>query len=86
MKSRALATEILNRVCSDAISLDRALDEGLPGALETREQSFIRDLCFGVMRWYPQLDFFLDTLLNKPIRKKDFKLRILCWLGLYQVI
>lgn len=85
MQSRALAAKILNRLFVDSLSLNYVLDSELSIISDTREKSFTRDLCFGVMRWYPQLDFFLQELLNKPIRKKNLKLRILCWLGLYQI-
>jgi len=85
MQSRTLAANILNRLIVDTLSLNHVLDSELSIIDDIRDKSFIRDLCFGVMRWHPQLDFFLQELLNKPIRKKDFKLRILCWLGLYQI-
>ncbi|MCG8324017.1 MAG: 16S rRNA (cytosine(967)-C(5))-methyltransferase RsmB, partial [Thiotrichales bacterium] len=86
MQSRALAASIINKTVAESVSLNQVLDSELDPLTDTREQSFIRDLCFGVLRWYPQLDCLLQQLLNKPIRKKNHLLRILCWLGLYQII
>ncbi len=85
MQSRALACVILNRVQTQARSLNQVLETELADQTGSRDGAFIRDLCYGVMRWYPRLDFILQTLLDKPIRKKDINLKNLCRIGLYQI-
>lgn len=85
IQTRALATEILYRLCTESVSLDHLFASHLKAVTGTREKAFVSDLCFGVMRWYPRLDFYLQQLLDKPIRQKNLKLRLLCWVGLYQI-
>lgn len=86
MRSRALATEIVSQVINEQITLTLVLEAGIPNSMDTRDKAFVRDLCFGVMRWSPQLDHILESLLVKPIKRKNLKLRVLCWLGLYQLL
>ena len=46
---------------------------------------FIQELCFGVMRWYTRLDFIVDSLTDKPLKKKDLDLKHLLFIGIYQL-
>lgn len=45
-----------------------------------------KQLCYGVCRWYYQLDALLSLLLNKPLGKKGEKVRLLLLVGLYQLM
>ena len=85
MDTRAIAARILDLVLQEEKHLDLAFSELIPTAIEAREQAFIKELCYGVMRWYYRLEFFLDRLLNKPIRRKDTDIRALILCGLYQL-
>lgn len=85
MQTRALATEILLQLCKERLPLDQLLDSRLDDIDNNRDRAFVQDLCFGVMRWFPRLDWYLEQLLDKPIRNKNLKLRILCWVGIYQL-
>ena len=64
MDTRAIAARILDLVLQEEKHLDLAFSELIPTAIEAREQAFIKELCYGVMRWYYRLEFFLDRLLN----------------------
>ncbi len=43
-------------------------------------------MCYGVMRWYFQLDAVLIKLISKPLRRKDADVRALLLIGLYQLL
>lgn len=50
-----------------------------------KDQAFIQALCFGVCRYYFQLDAIAQALLNKPIRNKEVEIKALVLIGLYQL-
>jgi 16S rRNA (cytosine967-C5)-methyltransferase len=54
-----------------------------PGASDATP--LVRELCFGVCRWYQRLVFYAGVLLDKPLRGKDLDLYCLVLLGLYQL-
>ncbi|MBF8268356.1 MAG: 16S rRNA methyltransferase [Gammaproteobacteria bacterium] len=85
MDSRALAARILSLVLQEKIHLDSACSEIIPATIESREQAFVMELSYGVLRWYYRLDFFLNRLLNKPVRRKDTDIKALILCGLYQL-
>ena len=85
MDSRALAARILELVLQDGKNLDHAYTELIPASLESRDLAFIKELCYGVLRWYYRLEFFLTRLLNKPIRRQDTDIHALLLCGLYQL-
>ena len=85
MNSRALAAKTLTRVVKHSHALDLALDETFKQIDEQKEKSFVQELCYGVMRWYPRLDFLLGQLLDKPLKQKDLDIQILLMLGIYQL-
>lgn len=46
----------------------------------------LKELVYGVIRWYWLLKAHADRLLNKPLRKKDADIMVLLLVGLYQLI
>ncbi len=66
----------------------RSLSEVMPQALaqvNARDRSLTQALCFGVCRLYPQLEFLLHQLLEKPLKKRDSDIRLAILCGLYQL-
>lgn len=53
---------------------------------ETKDRAFIQELCFGVMRWYWQLEAISKQLLSKKLKAKDNDIFALLLTGLYQLI
>ncbi len=51
-----------------------------------RDSSLIKEILFGTFRWYIQLEYTLDQLVEKPLKKKDRLLKHLIIIGLYQLI
>ena len=54
--------------------------------LNVRDRPLLQQLCFGVCRWHPRLNAYLDCLLQKPLRGKDADVQALLLLGLYQLL
>jgi 16S rRNA (cytosine967-C5)-methyltransferase len=52
---------------------------------DARDRAFARRLTFGVLRWKTALDWLLDQLLQRPLRRRDRDVRRLMLLGLYQL-
>ena len=53
--------------------------------LSDQDRGFYRELCFGTLRHYFQLDAQLQALLKKPLNKKDADIHALLLIGLYQL-
>ncbi len=85
MNSRLVAARVLTRVLKQGQSLTVALDSVFKETEPAQEQAFIQALCFGVCRYYFQLDFIARQLLNKPLRNKDTEIKALILIGLYQL-
>ena len=81
---RASAAQIVARLRSEGVFLDKLLDDTNPD-LEVRDQALLREMCFGVCRWYHLLDGIVGSLVNKPLKSRDFDLHCLLLVGLYQV-
>lgn len=78
LKSRANAAKVLAAVLEDKKSLREALMKQ-----EVKHDPFVQELCYGVLRFYFQLDFFLLKLTKRSI--KDIEIKALLLLGLYQL-
>ena len=52
---------------------------------DDRDRAFARRLTFGVLRWKTALDWLVDQLLQRPLRRKDQDVRRLLLLGIYQL-
>ncbi|MFT5134069.1 MAG: 16S rRNA (cytosine967-C5)-methyltransferase [Gammaproteobacteria bacterium] len=85
MNSRADAAKTLLHVVKKSCPLDLALTNTFEDVTEQKERSFIQALCYGVMRWYPRLDCIVATLLDKPLKEKDTDIKLLLFLGIYQL-
>lgn len=48
------------------------------------DQALLQELCFGTLRWQPQLQSILNRLVDKPLKPKDIDIHSLLLLGLYQ--
>lgn len=84
MNPRAVAAEILSHVLHDGLSLTAALTQGFARE-QPADQGLIQEFCYGVMRWQPQLEIWLDSLLTKAFKPKDTDIRALLLIGLYQL-
>ena len=85
MQTRAAAAEILCRVVDAGLTLDAAMAERLPVIERRDDRGFVKELCFGTLRWFDQLDFMLGRYVKKPLKQGDSDIRMLVLVGLYQL-
>lgn len=52
----------------------------------SQQPALIQELCYGVLRWYWQLNGIADMLLQHPLKAKDQDLKIVIMLGIYQLM
>lgn len=65
----------------------RSLNELLAsaGGPGQQQRALVRELCFGVARWWQQLQALVSRLLQKPLKTKDADVHALLMLGIYQL-
>ncbi|PCH61516.1 MAG: 16S rRNA (cytosine(967)-C(5))-methyltransferase [Gammaproteobacteria bacterium] len=91
MNVRLQALNTLLQVVQHNHSLDAALDKALKGqqvkkgAYDGAHSGLLKELCYGVLRWWPRLEAIEKRLLDKPLAAKHQDLRLLIWLGIYQL-
>jgi len=61
---RLTAIRILQKVIEENRPLDKAFDLFEATLSENSQQSFIKELCYGTLRWYFQLDAIAQSLLS----------------------
>lgn len=72
-------TQVLKRVIQDHVSLTIAFEE-----ITTNPEQ--KAVCYGVLRWFFQLDFILGTLLHKPLKQKNQLVTFYLYIGLFQLL
>ncbi len=85
LSARASAIAILNEVITYGHSLNALLIK-LNNNKNTGQHALVQELCYGVLRWYWQLDGVLRLLMKQPLKEKDSDLKILLLLGIYQLM
>lgn len=71
--------KVLKRVIQNHESLSACLADGA----HTPEQKAI---CYGVLRWYYQLEQILPQLLNTPLKAKNLPVALHLYIALYQIL
>jgi 16S rRNA (cytosine967-C5)-methyltransferase len=66
--------------------LCKVLDGRSLSGLLGQQAPIVKEYCFGVCRWYDQLDANVQQLLQKPLKDKDDDIHVLLLIGLYQLI
>ena len=85
MGTRAIAASVLALVLQKDKTLDTAFVELIPASTTVRDRAYIKELSYGVLRWFHRLNFILDRLTDKPIRRKDTDIRTIILSGMYQL-
>lgn len=85
MNSRTHAALLLNQVLP-ANGPNKSLSEVLSNANLSQDGSFVREMCFGTLRWRTRLQAIADQLLLKSFKPKDNDINWLVLLGLYQLL
>ena len=85
MNLRALAAKAIFRVIDNGLTLDAAMADYLPDIERRDDRGFLKELCFGTLRWFDQLEFLLERYLGKPLKARDRDIGVLILVGLYQL-
>ena len=85
MSSRLIATQIISQVFENKFTLTYALRDNKSFKQAGNDKALIQEICYGTFRWYIQLEYILNHLLKKRIKKKDSQLKYLIVIGLYQL-
>ena len=84
MTARSVAFEVVRRVFEEDAYADRALRSAAEG-LDERDRAFAMQLAYGTVQRVRPLDFAIDTLGRRPVRKLDPPVRAALRLGAYQL-
>ncbi len=83
--SRTLVAQIVAAVAHDGALLDRELEQARAALSDPRDQAFVQECAYGVLRHYFALRHRLGGLLERPLRKRDAVIEGLLLSGLYQL-
>ncbi|MEX0872897.1 MAG: 16S rRNA (cytosine(967)-C(5))-methyltransferase RsmB [Aquisalimonadaceae bacterium] len=83
MSARWAAARVLVQVIRDGRSVSDVLPSAV-AALPEAERGLAQELVFGTLRWAPRLDALLDSVLQRPLRRRDMDVRALAMMGIYQ--
>jgi 16S rRNA (cytosine967-C5)-methyltransferase len=81
---RVVAAEAIGQVLRG-----RSLSAVLPKysqKVADNDQALFKELCFGTLRWYPQLQAIVNHLMSKPIKDKEREIQALLACGIYQLM
>ena len=75
-------------VLQQIITQGRNLPDALASAskqLDEKDRALTQAICYGSIRYYSQLEFIAQQLLQKPFKAKDQDIYFLILIGLYQI-
>jgi len=77
------------RSCFDVVDQGMSLSEVLPKAQalldNPLDKALLQEMCFGIMRYLPQLEAVCGQLMSKPLIKQLRPLQFLLYVGIYQL-
>lgn len=82
---RVLAARVVLQVSHQGQSLGSVLLAAQAKLANPSESALLQEMCYGSLRWYYQLDAYLEKLLKKPMKERDYDLFSLLIVGLYQL-
>jgi len=82
---RSLAAQAIEQVVEQGQSLSSVLPP-LQQKVSDKDKSLLQELCFGVLRTLPQLDWLISKLMARPMSGKQRTVHYLIMVGLYQLL
>jgi 16S rRNA (cytosine967-C5)-methyltransferase len=82
---RSLAAQAIEQVIEKGQSLSSALPP-LQQKVSDKDRALLQELCFGVLRTLPQLDWLINKLMARPMSGKQRTVHYLIMVGLYQLV
>ena len=87
INERRIAFDILMNIKNKGKSCSGAIDEAFQKSNEDKQiRAFITDLVYGTIRNLIYIDYCLDKLLKKPIKKLNPKIATILELSAYQIL
>lgn len=83
---RVIAAEVVAQVLDHGQSLRVLLPSSLQVCMSEKDRALLQELCFGIMRVLPLLEWILRQLMEKALTGKQRLLHYLLVVGLYQLI
>lgn len=81
---RAIAANVIGQVLDKGQSLSTLLPQ-YQRDISEKDRALLQELCFGVMRVLPQLEWAIKQLMSKPLTGKQRTLHYLLMVGIYQL-
>ncbi|MBG6039780.1 16S rRNA (cytosine(967)-C(5))-methyltransferase RsmB [Proteus cibarius] len=82
---RSIAAKAISQVLDQGLSLSTVIPE-LQKNVSDKDKALLQELCFGVLRTLPQLEWIIQQLMDKPLKGKQRILHYLIMVGLYQLL
>ena len=82
---RSLAAQAIEQVIEKGQSLSSVLPP-LQQKVSDKDKALLQELCFGVLRTLPQLDWLINKLMARPMAGKQRTVHFLIMVGLYQLL
>ena len=81
---RGVAAQLVEQVIDKGQSLSTVLPQA-QRKLNDKDRGLLQELCFGVVRFLPQLDHIILQLMDKPMKGKQRVIHYLLMVGIYQL-
>ncbi|MEX9612440.1 MULTISPECIES: 16S rRNA (cytosine(967)-C(5))-methyltransferase RsmB [Providencia] len=82
---RSIAAVAIGQVIDGGQSLSAVLPE-LQKNINDKDKPLLQEICFGVLRYLPKLEWFVSQLMEKPLTGKQRTLHYLIMVGIYQLL
>ncbi|HHE6471452.1 TPA: 16S rRNA (cytosine(967)-C(5))-methyltransferase RsmB [Providencia rettgeri] len=82
---RSIAATAINQVLDNGQSLSTVLPN-LQRNINDKDKALLQEICFGVLRYLPKLEWFISQLMEKPLTGKQRTLHYLIMVGIYQLL
>ncbi|BBG60403.1 16S rRNA (cytosine(967)-C(5))-methyltransferase RsmB [Providencia rustigianii] len=82
---RSIAATAIGQVLDKGQSLSTVLPE-LQRNINEKDKALLQEMCFGVLRYLPKLEWFISQLMEKPLTGKQRILHYLIMVGIYQLL
>ena len=82
---RSIAATAISQVLDNGQSLNTVLPD-LQRNINDKDKALLQEICFGVLRYLPKLEWFIGQLMEKPLTGKQRALHYLIMVGIYQLL
>ncbi|WP_227319223.1 16S rRNA (cytosine(967)-C(5))-methyltransferase RsmB [Cedecea davisae] len=82
---RSLAAQTIEQVVEQGQSLSNVLP-AMQQKVSDKDRALLQELCFGVLRTLPQLEWLVGKLMSRPMTGKQRTIHYLIMVGFYQLL